>query len=169
MQIKINKKGYTLVEMVIYVSVMSIVTLLIVNTVLTFSKSYKEINALRIVDGSAIDSMERISREVRGSVSVDTVNSTLGSNPGVLTLIQSSGSQSTTTKFYVESGTLKVDVNGVYSGPLTGTGIVVDSLVFSKIDSNVTSAIKIDMTITGTYALTSKTKIYHTTVLLKTF
>ncbi|KND48027.1 MAG: hypothetical protein AB201_00295 [Parcubacteria bacterium C7867-006] len=169
MQIKNKKSGYTLVEMVIYVAVMSIVFLLIVNTVLSFTKSYKGIYVLRIVDGSAVDAMERMTREIRGATSVDTVNSTFGSNPGVLTLVSVSSSNSTTTKFYLDNGVLKVDINGVYSGPLSGVGVSVDSLIFTKLDSGISTAIKIDMIVRGTAGQTTRTKNYHTTILLKIF
>ncbi len=170
MQIRNKKTGYTLVEMVIYVAIMSIVFLLIVNTVLSFTRSYRDIYALRIVDGSAVDAMERMTREIRGSTSVDTVNSVLGSSPGALTVLASyEGVVSTTTKFYLDNGVLKVDVNGVYSGPLSGVGVTVNSLVFTKLDSGVTDAVKIDMTVSGTSGTATKVKKYHTTVLLKTF
>ena len=167
MEIRNKKSGYTLVEMVIYMTIMSVVFLLIVNTVLTFTKSYKDIYVLRIVDGSAVDSMERISRDIRGASSVDVPNSTLGSSPGVLTIVSSNNGISTTTKYYLDSGVLKMDINGAYYGPLTGRGVSVSNLVFTKLDSGISTAIKIDMTAVGSFGTAVKTKNYHTTVLLK--
>src|SRR5438128_2713217 len=116
---KTKKAGYTLVEMVIYVALMSVISFLIINTVLSFTKSYREVVALRIVDSGAIDSMERMTRDIRGGAIIDTRNSTLGTNPGILTLTTTTGGVSTTTKFYIQNGSLKIDVNGTYIGPLT--------------------------------------------------
>lgn len=167
METKYNNKGYTLVEMVIYIAIMSVVLLLIVNTVISLSRSYRDLYALRIVDSTAVDSMERMTREIRGATSVDTVNSTFNTNPGVLTLISTLGNTSTTTKFYISNGVLKVDVNGAYSGPLSDVDATIDSLTFVKLDSGVSTAVKIDMTVSGRSGFTVKTKNYHTTILLK--
>lgn len=164
-----NSRGYTLVEMIIYVALMSVISLLIVNTVLSFTKSYRNVLTLRTVESSALDTLERMSRDIRGATSIDTANSTLGTSPGVLTLIQTTASVSTTTKYYVQSGVLKVDVNGTYVGPLTSRGSSVQSLTFTKIQNSVSSGVKVDLTITGSAGDTTRTKSYHTTVLLKSF
>src|SRR5262245_58236976 len=97
-----STKGFSLVEMLIYISILSIISILIFNIITTFSKTYRDVLALRLIDHSAVDVMERLTRDIRGGTQVDLINSTLGSNPGVLTIITTSGSVSTTTKFYLE-------------------------------------------------------------------
>lgn len=169
MTINFLKKGYTLVEMVIYVALMSIISLLIVNTVLSFTKSYRNVSTLRAVESSALDTLERLSRDVRNATSINDGSSTFGSNPGVLTLIQTSATVSTTTRYYVENGVMKVDVNGVYVGPLTTRGTTVQSIVFRKLDNGVSTGVKIDMTVSATSGTITRTKSYHTTILLKSF
>ncbi len=88
MQTKFHKKedGYTLVEMVVYVTLLSIISLVITNTLVSFSTSYRTFRALAIVDKSGIDAMERITRDIRGATDVDSANSIFGTSPGVLTL-----------------------------------------------------------------------------------
>ncbi len=167
METKYKNKGYTMVEMVIYIAIMSIVLLLIVNTVLSLTKSYRDLYALRIVDSTAVDSMERMTREIRGATSVDTTNSVFNTDPGVLTLVSTLGSTSTTTKFYISNGALKMDINGSYFGPLSDVDATIDSLTFAKLDSGISTAVKIDMTVSGRSGLAVKTKNYHTTILLK--
>lgn len=161
------KKGYTLVEMVVYVAILSIITVVIANTLVSFSRSYRDLLALRIVDHSGIDAMERITRDTRSATTVDLANSTLGTSPGVLTLIKTTNSISTTTKFYIQNGILKTDVNGTYSGPLTLSKASVTNLVFTKINSSVGSAVKVDMTIGATVGAVTKNKNYHSTIILK--
>jgi hypothetical protein len=161
------KKGYTLIETVIYVAILATIYFLIISTLLSFNSSYRNVVALRIVDNSGIDAMERITRDVRSAASVDIFNSTLGSNPGVLTLVATSNGVSTTTKFYLQNGVVKMDINGTYYGPLTLSSASVTSLVFNKLDNSNSSAVKIDMTITGTSGFISKTKSYHSTIILK--
>lgn len=159
--------GFSLVEMVIYVTLLVVIFLIVVNTILSFTGSYQSLRALRALDHSSVSSMERITRDIRGATSVDTANSTLGTSPGVLTLTQTVGSVSTTTKFYLQGGVVKVDVNGVYSGPLTLTGTSVTNLVFTKLTSSISSAVKVDLTVSATVGTTTKTKIYHSTVILR--
>ncbi len=153
--------------MLIYVGILSITSLLIVNTVISFSRSYKDVVALRIVDNSAMDALERITRDIRGATSIDTGNSTFNSSPGVLTLVKTTNGVSTTTKYYIQNGIIKADVNGTYFGPVTLSSASVTSLIFRKIDSANSSAIKIDMTITGTSGQSSKTKNYYVTTVMK--
>jgi type II secretory pathway pseudopilin PulG len=162
-----HNKGYSLVEMVIYVSILSIISVVGMNSVLSFATSYRDTLALRVVDNSAIDSLERITRDIRSATSINSLNSTFGTSPGVLSLTTTSNGVSTTTRFYLDSGVLKVDVNGVYSGPLTPVGAEVTSLVFTKMDSDNSSLVKIDMNISGTVGPTIKSKTYHSSVVMK--
>lgn len=166
---KINRaqSGYSLVEMIIYISILFMILIVVVNTVISYTRSYRTLGALRTVENSAMNAMERMTRDIRGATSIDTANSTLGSSPGVLTIVSTSGTVSTTTKFYVQGGVLKVDVNGTYFGPLTLSNASTTSLTFTRLTSTVSSAVKIDMTIDGTSGPVTKTKTYHSTIILK--
>ena len=160
-------KGYSLIEMVIYVSLLTALFIMAINMLLSFSQSYKTLSALRIAEHSAIDSMERITREVRSATSVDSANSTLGTSPGVITLVATSAGVSTTTKFYVQNGVLKVDVAGVYLGPLTLSSATTTNLVFRLLNNGTSNAVKIDLTVEATAGNITKAKTYHSTVILQ--
>ena len=159
--------GYSLVEMIIYVAILSVISLLAINTILSFGPSYHSLLAYRLAENSGILSMERMSREIRAATSVDTINSTLGSSPGVLTIVATANSISTTTKFYIQNNILKVDVNGSYSGPLSLSNTSVSNLVFTLLLNTKTTAVKIDMTLQATSSPVTKTKTYHSTIVLK--
>jgi type II secretory pathway pseudopilin PulG len=162
-----TQKGYSLVEMVIYAALLTIISLVVVRTVLSFTQSYRRIAALRFAENSGISAMERMTREIRGATSVVSASSTLAASPGVLTLVAGSGSISTTTKFYTQSGTMKVDVNGAYSGPLSVSNASISSLTFTLISNSNTSAVKIDMSVQATSGPVTITKTYHSTVVLQ--
>ncbi len=167
MLIRKYKQGYTLVEAIIYVALLAIFFYVIVNTLLSFTRPYKELIMLRDMERSALESMEKMSREVRLATTIDTVNSTFSSSPGVLTLVATSNGVSTTTRFYVDSNTLKLDINGVYFGPLTNSTTRVTSLVFHRLTNTNSDAVKIDLTIETTYGSTTKSKKYYSTIILK--
>lgn len=160
-------RGYSLIEMVIYVSLLTIIFVASINMLLSFSQSYRTLSALRVAEHSGVDSMERMTRDIRSATSVDSGNSTLGISPGVLTLTATSNGVSTTTKFYVQNGVLKVDVNGAYFGPLTLSSASTTSLIFRLISNGNSDAVRIDMTVLGTVGNITKSKNYHSTIVLQ--
>ncbi len=163
MKPSLKNSGFSLVETIIYVAILAIISVVMINMLLSFTQTYKTIVALRAAEHSAVGSMERITREIRSASGVDTGNSTLGTSPGVLTLT----SIATTTKFYASSGVLQMDVNGTFFGPLTLSNATVNNLVFRLLDNGVSQAVKIDLTITGTVGTVTKTKTYHSTIILR--
>ncbi|MDQ3076809.1 MAG: hypothetical protein M3Q63_02035, partial [bacterium] len=117
------KKGVSLIEMLVYVSLISVIFLLIVRTVLSFTGSYRQLAANRELEHTALNVLERITREVRNASSISV-------SSGALTVVQTNNSLSTTTRFYRDGNVVKVDVNGTYSGPLSVTRGPVTSLTF---------------------------------------
>ena len=162
-----NQRGFTLLEMIVYVTILSLITVVLVNTLLSFSGAYREVRMHRAIDNSALTAFERMTRDIRGARNVVVNQSVLGTHPGVLTLNTVGTSVSTTTRFYIEDGVVKVDVNGVYSGPLTLARTAVTQLSFQRLVSTSSEAVKVDMTVEYVYGSTTKTKNYYTTVILK--
>jgi len=160
-------RGFTLIEMIVYISILSVFTFVIVNTLISFSSTYREVRIDRAMDNTAVTSLERMTRDIRKATSVTLGQSTLGTHPGVLTLFTIDTVNSTTTRFYVDNGVLKIDVNGVYSGPLSLVQTPITNLVFARLISTTSEAVKIDMTVEYPFGSTTKTKNYHTTVILK--
>jgi prepilin-type N-terminal cleavage/methylation domain-containing protein len=159
--------GFSLIEMLIYLAILTVVFVVIVNTILSFTGSYRTLSAYRIVEHSAISSFERMTRDIRGATNINAAQSTFDTNPGVLSLTSTIGSVSTTTRFYVDNNTLKVDVNGVYIGPLTTSNVAVTNLTFSRLIGSTTEAVKIDMTLQGTSGPATTSNNYHVTVVVK--
>lgn len=167
MQTKFKNRGYTLVEAIIYVSILSIFFIVIINSLLSFTRPYKEILVLRTIERSGLESMEKMAREIRAATTIDLGNSTFGVDPGELTLISNVNGVSTSTNFFVENGILRAYVNGVYLGPLTNSTTTVSSLIFRRLSNSVSEAVKIDMTIQMSFGSVTKSKSYHSTVILK--
>jgi|SRR3989344_4067074 len=167
MQSKLKNSGYTLVEMMIYVAILSLVSLLSVSTVLSFTRSYRDLLALRNVEHAGLDAMEKMTRDIRSTTSIDDANSVFGTTPGVLTIVATANSVSTTTKFYLQNGIIKADVNGSYFGPLTPSNASTTSLVFTKLNSGIGFAVKVDMAVSATVGTTSRAKIFHSTIIAR--
>jgi type II secretory pathway pseudopilin PulG len=162
-----QKKGFTLIETLIYVVLLVVILLLVVNSLLSYTASFRQLAALKAINQSAIVSLERMTRDVRSASSASTTASIFNTSPGRLVIVQASGSNSTTTKFYVVNGSLQLDVNNVNIGPLTPSNVGVTSLVFVLSTSSVSQAIKIDMGLTATSSQVVRTKTFHSTIILK--
>lgn len=165
-----TQKGFSLVEMVIYVAILSIVTFVLINTFISFGDTYRQVRMHRAIDNSAYVSLERMTRDIRNATNIVVNQSTFGVSAGVLVLNTANALTSTTTSFYVDyvdSGVLKVDVNGTYSGPLTLAQVTVTNLVFNRLVSTSSEAVKVDMTLEYEYGSDIITKTYNTTVILK--
>lgn len=153
--------------MIIYVSILSLFTFVVVNTLASFGATYREVRINRAIDNSAVTSLERMTRDIRNASSITVGQSVFNTSPGELTVYTTNTVTSTTTRFYLDNGILKVNVNGVYSGPLSLSQTPVTSLVFTRLTSTSSEAVKIDMTLQYPLGSTTSTKNYHTTVILK--
>jgi type II secretory pathway pseudopilin PulG len=157
----IYTQGFSLLEMIIYISLITVIFLLIVNTMLSFTSSYRQLAANRLLEHTAINILERLSRDIRNAQAI-TINS---SND--ITVTQSSGTVSTTTRIYLQSGNMLMDINGTYFGPLSVNGTQVTSLTFTLATSSGSSAVKIDMTAQGTSGTVTRVKSFHSTIIAK--
>ena len=163
-----SKKGFSLIEMLIYIAVVSLMMILLVNTVLSIINAYSDLRLARNIETSATVSFDRMIREIRGAKSVDMINTTFGVNPGrlVLNTTDSSGAN-TTIDFYVDSNLLKVKEGGVYIGPLTSSTTIITNLTYTLLSTTTSKAVKIDMGLSSTRKSTTKTGTFHDTVILR--
>jgi hypothetical protein len=112
--------------------------------------------------------MERISREIRQSKSVDVVNSTLGSSPGVLQLNSTdSAGTSMIMKFSVLSGALNIYKDNVLIGNLLGQKVSVTSLIFRRVITTNGEAVKIELTLQITSGNVTRSENFYDTIILR--
>jgi type II secretory pathway pseudopilin PulG len=165
----LKKAGFSLIEMIIYLSLLAAILIMIVNILISFSTSYRELSVHRALERSALSAMERMTRDIRAGTSIDTGNSSFGSTNGILSIIQTTSSVSTTTKFYIGSSTLKMDINDSYYGPLTSSDVAVSSFMVRRLTSTSTNAeaVKIDLTLQATSRSYVISKNYHSTIIVQ--
>ncbi len=160
------KKGNTLIEMLVYISIFAVLSITIVNVLVTMMKSFSEVQAYRDLAEASTVSLERITREIKGATSVDVANSTFNVSPGVLQLnTTDSGGTAKTVKFDISSNQLRLTENGVVTGNIVGGNISVNSLVFRNITTNKGNAIRIEMTMQNTRDRTISKDFYSTAII----
>lgn len=145
-----NKKsaGFSLIEIIIYVALLAVLIGAITWSIGSILHTYNRMKDTRAVLNSAMASMDRMTREIRNSKSVDLANTATSTPNGYLTLndFDSSGS-STIIKFYLSDGRIYVDQAGTQLGPLTLENTYVSSLIFRYFTSASSTGVKIEMAI----------------------
>lgn len=161
------RRGFSLVETIIYIGLLILIIVAVVNMLIGMSKAYGFMRLSTHIQTSSIDSLDRVVREIRNAKSVDVANSTLGTSPGVLTLNSTDDAGNAMTyQFYISGGVLRMKQNGIDQGPLTLPDVTVGNLVFRKMTTGVSQAVKIDMTLTaGSGSMTRTAKFYGTAIL----
>ncbi len=163
MSTRTTTSGFSLIEMLMYVALLTLILVALVNIVFAFSKSYEQLGALRTAEHTGLTGMERMARDIHWATSVDTGGSTLGSSPGVLSVLIGTS----TTKFYVVNGELRVSVDAIDIGPLSVSSAKVTNLVFRLITTTESQAVKIEMTVQGIAGSAVRSKTYRSTIILK--
>jgi len=150
-----KNKGFSLLEMLVYISILVLLLGVIMNITVSIVRSHRAIKASRSIENSAIISLERITREVRGTNTVNIASSIFDTSPGKLVLNSTDdGGNPRTVEFYLASGTLFLKENGVDVGPLSQSDAEVESLTFRLFSNVEFVGVRVEMTIesgTSTY------------------
>ncbi len=155
-------------EMLIYLAIFTMLSILVINSLITVMTSFATTRTNRDLLESGSTAIERISREIRQAKTVDTTNSTLGSSPGVLQLNSTDSSgNALLVKFSVSSGALNMYTGGTLKDNLLGQNITVNSLVFRRISTTNSEAVKIELTLQDNSSKTTKTANFYDTVILR--
>ena len=166
--LKSKQKGYSLMEMLIYLAIFTMLSILVINSLITVMTSFATTRTNRDLLESGSTAIERISREIRQAKDVDIANSTLGSSPGVLQLNSTNSvGNSMVIKFMISSGALNIYEDGVLKDNLLGQNISVNSLIFRRISTTNSEAVKIEMTLQDNKSKSTKTANFFDTIGLR--
>lgn len=160
--------GFTLIEMIIYVVILGIIAVLAINSSLEMTKAYVNLRVSRDMNASATAMLERMTREIRGASDIDLAQSTLGANPGRLTLnTKDAVGADTTVEFYWENGLIKVKEGGVAKGALMTPSTQASNFIVRTLSNDNSKAIKIDLTVAATRGNVSKIRNFYNTIVLR--
>ncbi len=162
---KINKlqKGYSILELVIYIALFSIIVVVIINSLLTITKTYSTAQGYRRLQSNGDLIMDRIAREIRSSNTI--VSATYNTNPGSISLsgVDSIGGTKSSS-FSITNGVLQINDNGNI-GDLSTSEVVVTSLIFRNITTANSLGIKVEMTLTTANGYIVSAPFYSTILL----
>ncbi|TSC67795.1 MAG: Uncharacterized protein G01um101472_304 [Parcubacteria group bacterium Gr01-1014_72] len=160
--------GFSLIEIIVYVSLLSLLFIVVVSTLLAMTRSFATIRTTQHIQSAALFSLDRMVREIRDGASVNTAQSVLGSHPGVLYLnTTDAASAARTVEFFVSGTTLTLRENGVIAGPLTPEDARVVNLVFRRIDTPHSEGVKIELVIEAGTGSTLRSETFYTTAVMR--
>ncbi len=162
------KRGFSLIEMLFYVVILSFSLLAVLQTLMVLTRSYGILKSVQSIEQESAFSLERLVREVRNANAIDDAGSTFSTTPGKLLLNSTDVSGSArTVEFSVVNGKLSLKENGVVTGVLTSSSTAVTNLVFRKITTARSKGVKIEMTLTSGSGPSSRTENFYTTAVLR--
>lgn len=160
-----KSRGYTLIEILVYASLLALMIALMANAVAALSHIVTDAKEERLVRSSVEAALERIAREIRFAETVNTAASTLNAHPGVLVLtsIDPFTEAAQTITFSVVSSRVVLQKG---TGPLeylTSGNVTVSNLVFRHMtNSDISESVRTELTIDGE-------NVYTTTVLRRSY
>lgn len=159
----LTKKGFTLVEMLVYVALMTSISLIVVQSVVVVLKSNRTSFAEANLRNAGYSAMEAMIGEIRLSETIDQASD------GILQMRQDNGgnivrfatSSDMTLNFYEGS------VSPSLIGPITTKNVQVKQLIFDQINSGKSLAVKIKMQLETVVDDQIKTEWFYSTVVLR--
>lgn len=143
-----NKKGFTLMELIVYIAIFAILMLVVSSFVLGLIKVNTKYQTKREVAENAMNIMKTLSYEIQQASSIYTPTSALGSSPGQLsletTLNLPTDEKRTYIDFYLDSENLYLKREGVDPLKLNSANTKITNLVFEKFKPE---AVKIQLTV----------------------
>ncbi len=159
-------KGYSLIELLVYITLFITISLVVMQSLLYAMKTYSNARTYRSIQQNAELAMERITREIRQADTISVTGNVFGSSPGTLVIsgINDLGN-SFTDSITVAGGAVQITTNSVAS-TLTSSEVIVNDLTFWNISAAASDAIKLKMTLSTTRPPVI-TKSFYTTVILR--
>lgn len=155
-----KKGGYSLLELVVYVALFAVISVVLVRSLLTVMKTYARAQAYRQLQNNGELVMERIIREVRDAESI--TGGTYNSSPGAITL--TNAQINTTVGFTVADRAVVVTTEGV-PAVLSSENVRVDSLVFRVLTTPYGTGVKTELLLSTSGNPSVSAAFYSTTLL----
>ncbi len=163
------KRGYSLIEIVVYIAIFSLLSIAVINSLIVTMKSFSASRTNRDLQENGFSAMERMSREVRGAISVSAITTgAIGGAKGDITLNTTDQSGTAkTVRFTVSGNALQLYENGSLSGNLTGGNSQVTDLVFNQITIGTETAIKITISIKDLRSPSGATETFYDSIIMR--
>ena len=165
-----NSKGMTLLEAVIYISLLAVISVAVVNVFLSETSAWAHARAERDATDAAKLILERITHEIRLASSADAGQSVFGAHPGKLVLNtfgSATTSDASTLEIFLSGGELKLRRGAGPEFSLSGTNASITRLVFYRTLSPKSELIRVELDTEIRVGHSTITKSFVTSAVLR--
>ncbi len=155
-----KEKGFTLIELVVYVSGLVILMAVMVAIIFQFYVLYKEIIAIPRADRAGLLIVDRLTKEIRSGDQIDTINSIFNSTDGVIEFDVEDSGTTQSRRFYVDDGIIKYSENGANGVSLSPKDLYVSNFYFTFVPTSVSQAVKFNLELQFMTRNGTETKAY---------
>ena len=132
----VSQKGFTFVEMLVYVAIVSIVAGVLTSVLISNMRAYDKSQARQSVLNNVHDALRIVTEEVKYAQSVYTPTSVLASDTGQLSLETElnppAGESVAYVDYYLDNGRIYEKREGQSALPLTSERVIVERLRFEQ-------------------------------------
>lgn len=164
-----TQRGLTLIELLLYISIFTIVLLSLVTFMLEMNDAIHELQIAEDINETARFALERITREVKQADNVHVTGSVLGIATSTLMLNTKDASDNDTViVFYVDSeGRIVLEHENGDIEILSRSSVEVEQLVFHRFLSLRSQAIRATLQLSATVGDSTKTQTFYGSSVLR--
>lgn len=156
-----TNSGYVLLETIFYILLFAILSIAIINAMLTMTKSFKETIVQReLMQGGNI--MERISREIRQAYGINLISA----NNLKLNTTDDAGVNKT-VQFTLNNSDIRLLDKDIFIGNLNTPNITVVNITFTQINTTKGTAIKVFLTVRSNHDSQNRNENFYNTIVLR--
>ncbi len=165
---KINtEKGFTMVELVMYIAGMTVLLIAIGTLIYSMYDFYKDATIGPRVDRVGLSVIDRITKDVRTGVSINTEQSKFGVPTGAISLNAQNDTTLLTKYFELKDGRIIYNENGSGEQFLTPDDLSVSNFEITQINTPISIALKYTIGINYTNDGEEKLKSYSGVAILR--
>lgn len=155
------KGGYVLLETVFYILLFAILSIAVIDSMITMTKAFKEtMIQSELMQGGNV--MERISREIRQAYGINTITA----NSLKLNTTDNVGVNKT-VEFSLSGSDIRFLENDVFTGNLNASNLSITDINFTQINTAKGAAVKITLTVKSNHDLGNRNESFYDTVVLR--
>ncbi len=155
-----KQKGFTLLELLLYVSGLLILGTIIVTLIVQFYSLYREIVAAPRADRTALLVVDRITKEIRSADHINMSESQFNTENGVLDISTNENSTTVERKFFIQNGVVKYQEGNEDIQELSSDDFFVSNFNFYYVPTPVSQAVRFSLELQYQAQNATQTKSY---------
>ncbi len=142
-----TQKGFTLLELLMYVAGMLALGAVMIVLIVQFYGLYKEIISIPRADRTALLIMDRLTKDLRAGDDIDPIESNFLTTNGAIEFASIDDGDTTTKRYYVENGLVKYRENADAAQNITPKDLYVSNFNLALVTTDVSEGVRITMEI----------------------